>query len=485
MGDLAQRCRRCEDDDTPCSLQDQSAAVGPYAQLQTPLDFDNCLIVPPEPIHSAISAGDDAARRPAISATPSTAASGSLRLPSQTRSVDLGGKSEQRYATMLSLCQQGESGTGISQDSNSRHKTSKLISGTNPLSALLGKDLKHKIVTNSCSFRTPDPGPGSAPAVPRRGASIHTYNWEQYYRAWGTSEARLQYLGALDCFTLPGPAHCAQLLEIYFAHIHPVLPIIDRRDFLPRYYGSGEPPSLVLLHAVFLAAARHSPVTPNADGGISEIRSHCDNLHDKLHALIESEVKIDRIAVVQASLLASLHWEGREGLNSAIDNLSIAVRLCQELGFHRKQQSLLAADNVADDKLHRRLWWCTYALDRFNAAQEGTPFLINELDCDVDELIEADFEGEDELSRQAAGINVALAHIIQDAVRGLYAPGEDHKTLFTSRGVRQRQALGLRLEQVATRIRTELMSGKELTACGLDTNPPDTAALCGAFLLTQ
>ena len=37
-----------------------------------------------------------------------------------------------------------------------------------------------------------------------------------------------------------------------------------------------------------------------------------------------------------------------------------------------------------------RIWWCAYTLDRLCAAQEGTPFLINEGDCDVELLTEDD-----------------------------------------------------------------------------------------------
>ncbi|KAH6690668.1 fungal-specific transcription factor domain-containing protein [Plectosphaerella plurivora] len=479
-------CQRCKDWKKRCDVDDsrqRSPLEAPEAPNQSFLDIDGQLPRPSPMPFDSLEAGDDRAAssvsHPMVSTTPSTTSTSSLIAPSQPARTALSVNSDHRYATMLSLRQPQ------ALASNPRHKTSKLISGTNPLSALLGKDLKHKIVTNSCSFRTPDPGNGSRPAVPRRGGSVHSYDWQQYYRAWGTSEARLQYLCALDCFTLPEPAQCSQLLEIYFTHIHPVLPILDRKDLLARYYGSGEPPSLVLLHAICLAAYRYLPLGQHIEDGVSEIRTHCDHLHTKLHALVESEVKFDRIAVVQASLLASLHWEGREGLNSAIDNLSIAVRLCQELGFHRKQQDLLASESVEDDGFHRRLWWCTYALDRLNAAQEGTPFLINELDCDVKPLTEEDLGGEDELTRQATNINLSLAHIIEDAVRGLYATGEDHTTLFTSRGVRQRQALRLRLEQVATRISAQLMSGKDLTACGLEKSPPDTAALCGALLLTH
>ncbi|KAJ3543111.1 hypothetical protein NM208_g3747 [Fusarium decemcellulare] len=394
-----------------------------------------------------------------------------------TEEAHQGPKSELRYATMLSLRDKKAS------DGTSQTQATKLISGTNPLSALLGKELKHKIVTNSCSFRTPDPAQsGNRPAI-RRGTGIHSCDWEQFYRAMGVSEPRLQYLRAIECFKLPSPSRCAELLEIFFSYVHPMMPVIDRRDFLSRYYGGDEPPSLIILHAVFLAASRYADNSGHSPDGLSEVRSHCDELHGKLRALIEAEITFERIAVIQASLLASLHWEGREGLNSAIDNLSIAVRACQEMGLHRKQQST-SPDPGAQEVLQRRLWRCLYALDRFNAAQEGTPFLINELECDVEILTEKDLAGEDQLTQSVTLLNVSLARLIEDAVRNLYMPGEDHTTLFSSRGVLTRQRLGLQLEQLARQINDKLMPGEDISE-NPSRHESDRSSLFGAILLTH
>lgn len=391
-------------------------------------------------------------------------------------STSNGPRSELRYANMLSLLDRKDASQVPPGQST------KLIAGTNPLSALLGKDLKHKIVTNSCSFRTPDPTNTARQPTLMRGSGIHSCDWEQSYRSMGLPEPRIQYLKAIDCFRLPNSARCAELLEIFFSYVHPMVPIIDRSDFLSRYYGGDEPPSLVILHAVFLSASRYAHDSGNLVDGVSEVRSMCDELHNKLKALIEAEVTSDRIAVTQASLLASLHWEGREGLNSAIDNLSIAVRACQEMGLHRKQQEQVPTEG--QQPLKRRIWWCLYAMDRFNAAQEGTPFLINELDCDVDLLTSQDVADEDQLTQSVVILNLTLSRLVEDAIRSLYMPGEDHTTLFTSRGSLLRQRLDLQLEQLAQLITKTLVGGNrpEDPSSG---EPHDRYSLFGSILLTQ
>jgi hypothetical protein len=362
----------------------------------------------------------------------------------------------------------------------------KLISGTNPLSALLGKELKHTIVTNSCSFRTPDPVSHTARPTLRQGAGIHHCDWEQDYRARGVPEARVQFLRAMGCFELPPPARCAELLEIFFTYIHPMLPVIERKEFLSQYYGCDHPPPLVLLLAVFLAASRYFATERRSANGVSENRIVCDDLHARLQGLLDVDIMHERVAVVQASLIASLHWEGREGLNSAIHSLSLAVRASQEMGYHRRSEpgQELTGNASSQDVNRRRIWWSAYILDRLYATQEGTPFLINERDCDVEALTENHLAGEDHITVLVTMLNLSLAHLIEEAVRSLYAPGESHITQFSSRGVHQRQQLTLKLDALENRVACTLLSGYR-TDDALKYAPYDVSVLCGTLLQAQ
>ena len=147
----------------------------------------------------------------------------------------------------------------------------------------------------------------------------------------------MTYLSDLGRFELPGPDVCGTLLEMFFTRVHPILPVIDRSDFLGRYYGVDNLPPLILLFSVFLSASRYSNNVKNGSGGVRDI---CDRLHTRFRALAEVNILHDRFTMVQANLLASLHWEGREGVNSALDSLSLAVRISQELGLHRRSENV-------------------------------------------------------------------------------------------------------------------------------------------------
>jgi hypothetical protein len=280
---------------------------------------------------------------------------------------------EARYSTMLELIQSSSAGHSMSSPEPT---IAKLIGDTNPLSALLRKDLKHRIVTSLCAFRSPEPRSGLSKSGPIRSSGHTGWNWEQFYVQAGVSPVKMRYMADIGCFDLPKSGMSGELLDIFFTRVHPLLPVINRHEFLASYYGMQKPPSLLLLQAIFLVASRYS-ATQNADGNSnSSVREQCDKLYTKFRALVEIDIVHDRLAVVQASILASLHWEGREGVNSALDSLSLAVRIAQELGLHRRANSTGSSADKQLTQVHKRVWWCVYAMDRFNAAQEGTAVLM-------------------------------------------------------------------------------------------------------------
>ena len=180
------------------------------------------------------------------------------------------------------------------------------------------------------------------------------------------------------------------------------------------------------------------------DGRVG-VREICDVLHTRLRALVDVDVLSERLAVLQAMILASLHWEGREGINSALDSLTMAVRIAQEMGLHRENPN---SETSSTAPLLKRIWWCTFALDRFNAATEGTTFLINESDCDVQPLQPSDFLDEDGAVAALTLVNVELALIVQDAVRSFYTPGVELFSIHSRFGERQRDRLTLKLNRL-------------------------------------
>ena len=55
---------------------------------------------------------------------------------------------------------------------------------------------------------------------------------------------------------LPPREICDELVDSFFTHIHPLIPLINRTQFMKRYNDPQNPPSLLLLQSILLAGSR-------------------------------------------------------------------------------------------------------------------------------------------------------------------------------------------------------------------------------------
>lgn len=119
----------------------------------------------------------------------------------------------------------------------------------------------------------------------------------------------LQQRGA---FLLPPKELCDELVECYFKWVAPVVPMISRSRFMRRYRDSKNPPSVLLLQAIFLAGSRvcTNPRLMDANGSTTPAAM---TFYKRAKALFEANYEDDRITIVQSLLLMGWYWEGPEG----------------------------------------------------------------------------------------------------------------------------------------------------------------------------
>lgn len=119
----------------------------------------------------------------------------------------------------------------------------------------------------------------------------------------------LQQRGA---FLLPPKALCDELVECYFKWVAPVVPVISRSRFMRRYRDPKNPPSVLLLQAIFLAGSRvcTNPRLMDANGSTTPAAM---TFYKRAKALFEANYEDDRITIVQSLLLMGWYWEGPEG----------------------------------------------------------------------------------------------------------------------------------------------------------------------------
>ena len=119
----------------------------------------------------------------------------------------------------------------------------------------------------------------------------------------------LQQRGA---FLLPPKSLCDELVESYFRWVAPVVPVINRSRFMRRYKDTKNPPSVLLLQAIFLAGSRvcTNPRLMDANGSTTPAAM---TFYKRAKALFDANYEDDRITIVQSLILMGWYWEGPEG----------------------------------------------------------------------------------------------------------------------------------------------------------------------------
>ncbi|KAG8410989.1 Transcriptional activator of fatty acid utilization [Metarhizium acridum] len=193
---------------------------------------------------------------------------------------------------------------------------------------------------------------------------------------------------------LPPKSLCDDLVDSYFEWIHPVVPILNKARFMRQYCDRNNPPSLLLLQAVILAASRvsNNPLLTDSNG--STVPASC-TFYKRARALYDANFETDRVTVVQSLILIGWHWDGADHV---VKNMyywgRVAIIVAQDTGMHRSVQASRLSN--ADKKLWKRIWWTLVTRDRSIAVAFGRPLMINLDDCDVETLQHDDFIDEDE-----------------------------------------------------------------------------------------
>lgn len=204
----------------------------------------------------------------------------------------------------------------------------------------------------------------------------------------------LEILKLRGAFLLPLTELARDLIVSYFEHVHPLMPIINRTEFMAKFDDPDDSPSLMLLQAVLLCGLRvsNNPLLFDSKG-LSNLTSL--TFFRRAKALYETNYESDPVSIVQTVILIGSYWEGPEDVtrNSFYWN-RVGVGLAQGFGFHR-DVSNSSSLTAAEKKIWRRIWWCLFEKDRNVAIAFGRPPSIDLTDCDVPMLTMDDFDEND------------------------------------------------------------------------------------------
>ena len=187
-----------------------------------------------------------------------------------------------------------------------------------------------------------------------------------------------------------------KLLGLYFQHVHPYTPVLERVEFL-RGFTNGT-------YSTFLLQCIMTSVMPVTPSNLISIMGFANRsiahrfFFSKAQLLYDLEAERSQLCLLQGSLmLASSHFAFMVDKDCRFWLMN-AVRLATQMGLHRKQ--------IADEldrptrKLFTRLFWVLYNKDVLMAiAGRANVRRLHDHHCDVPELTEEDWEDEGELGQ--------------------------------------------------------------------------------------
>lgn len=122
----------------------------------------------------------------------------------------------------------------------------------------------------------------------------------------------LEILERRDAFGLPPKATCDVLVDVFFRWVSPILPVVNRHDFMKRYHHTEERPSILLLQAMFTVASRF--ITGQQSQTITAVSPRW--FYKKAKALYDAGYEQDLLIVIQSVTLLGVYWDGLDGKTS-------------------------------------------------------------------------------------------------------------------------------------------------------------------------
>ncbi|CEH18760.1 TRANSCRIPTION FACTOR PDR1-RELATED [Ceraceosorus bombacis] len=205
----------------------------------------------------------------------------------------------------------------------------------------------------------------------------------------------------LDALDWPEPDLEKKLIDAYFKRPHLDYPMINelkfRHDFDNRPDMRRRPDFVALCLGLFAVASRYvddSRVCLNPNERAGGETYHTAGLQWWLAQRHIGQRVFGGIATLEHAqniVLATIFMLGTPMANTlAWAVLSVAVRLLQDVGAHRKVTAQRLKHPLLLTETYRRLWWVTYSLDREFSAGLGRPVCIQDEDFDVDEPLAVD-----------------------------------------------------------------------------------------------
>ncbi|KAG8741371.1 hypothetical protein FRC10_002936 [Ceratobasidium sp. 414] len=206
---------------------------------------------------------------------------------------------------------------------------------------------------------------------------------------------------------MPSRAQQERLLKLYFAYVHPILPVIHKEVFWHDWEASARPdapassriPTLLLL-AIYSVAARYD-ARPARRSRAGTMWAAGDRYLEAAKVLLNRSYASSKASTCQALLLLSYREIGIGAMAQAWLYVGMSVRMAQDLGLHRSIDKWQAAGansfSAAEKQTRRCIWFGCVVMDKYVSTYIGRPLAVFERDYDTrwPDSAESESQGEE------------------------------------------------------------------------------------------
>ncbi|SOV04298.1 related to transcriptional activator Mut3p [Ustilago sp. UG-2017a] len=191
-------------------------------------------------------------------------------------------------------------------------------------------------------------------------------------------------------YTLPDRDLVDALFDVFFEHLHPLMPIVHRPS-LQRDLNAGRADKdsafRGFVFTILAIASRFSN-----DPRVLARSGDADTAGDHFAAAsrLYHQVYAASLINVQVMILTATFMHGAIGPGASWTVLGVAIRALQDIGLH--QEKAYRGFSPYEQELRRRVFWGAFILDCIFSINMGRPLALKLSDCDVRLPLEMDDE---------------------------------------------------------------------------------------------
>ncbi|CAB4400447.1 hypothetical protein RhiirA1_410105 [Rhizophagus irregularis] len=222
----------------------------------------------------------------------------------------------------------------------------------------------------------------------------------------------------------PSPELANHLINLYFIHVHPYIPILHKASFLRRFGDKSNPLSPLLVYSVFALGAKYSddvnvrldPMKPETAGLI---------YYNRAKDLLDDFLDTPRLSTVQAQILILKFQEGIRRSGFFFRSwlyFGVIIRMAQDLGLNKNFDKWNLHISREDMICRKRVWQICFLFDQFMSGAQGRDVVISLSNTDIELPHKDDYDDEQEFQVQTEFVHLVRLTKILASVMSVIAP---------------------------------------------------------------